>query len=180
MRTRCEKNDIVNSLSGQFTEASCFYIVNMFKINVANMIKLRRDCRKDNASLKIVKTSLIKVALENSKIKNDIVEEIEKISSQQMSGVLFINEKYSTPAKIIKKFKKEFSEGAITLRCAYVDGDLFVGDDKLATLDKLKSKNELIADVVLSLYGGINNVMLSLNSGKNKICGIIETLKKNS
>ena len=73
---------------------------------------------------------------------------------------------------------KEFSEGAITLRCAYVDGDLFVGDDKLATLDKLKSKNELIADVVLSLYGGINNVMLSLSSGKNKICGIIETLKK--
>ena len=57
MRTRCEKNDIVNSLSGQFTEANCFYIVNMFKINVANMMKLRRDCRKDNASLKIVKTS---------------------------------------------------------------------------------------------------------------------------
>ena len=65
MRTRCEKNDIVNSLSGQFTEANCFYIVNMFKINVANMMKLRRDCRKDNASLKIDGTDVSQASLSN-------------------------------------------------------------------------------------------------------------------
>ena len=143
------------------------------------MINFRRSCRKDEVSLQIVKTSLINVALRNANINKSVIEEIKNIPSKQMSGVLFVEEKYNTPARLIKKFKSEIEEGIISLKCAYVDGDLFVGEDKLTILSNLKSKNELIAEVIYSLYGGINNVILSLNSGKNKLCGIIETLKKN-
>ncbi len=175
-----EKKAVVDYLAGQISSNSCFYIIDAAGLDVPKINQLRRECFNSNVTYKVAKNSLINRALNqvlgDKNIKD--FELVEKNFLNGFSGILFAGEMYNTPAKIIEKVSKEASTDKISLKCAYVDGELFLGKEKLNELKSLKSKNELIGEVVSLLQSPLKNVMSGLESGKNNLCGILKTLSE--
>ena len=175
MRTIEQKNEIIDNLTLHFNNNDCFYIVELSKIKVSDISMFRRSCRKNDISFIVAKNSLIHRALQNSKFNDSVKQETEAIMNN-MSGVLFVNEKHKLPAKVILEFLSTTTSGEIKLKCACVDSDIFIGHDKLRQLSKLKSRNELIADVISLLQSPMKNVMSGLLSAQDKLCGVLKTL----
>jgi large subunit ribosomal protein L10 len=140
-------------------------------------MNLRKKCKSNGVSFKVAKNSLISLAMEeNINIKDVDKDKINNECLKNISGILFVNEFYNKPGKIVKEFKKTDFE-KIQLKCAYINGDVFYGNDQLDHLSKLKSKNELIGDIILALKSGINTVVSGILDSKNKVSGIVEALK---
>jgi len=177
MYNREEKNNRIHDLAEDFKAHDCFYIVDVTGINVKSNMNFRKKCRSNGVTFKVAKNSLISLALNSiSNLKAEDKEKIYNECLKNISGILFVNESYNKPGKIVKEFKNtDFKD--IKLKCAFVNGDVFYGDDKLEHLSKLKSKNELIGDVILALKSGINKVIGGIVESKNKISGIVEVLK---
>lgn len=178
-RTKESKEYIIDKLSKDFNDNDCFYIINIAGVNTYDLTKLRKSCNEESIIFYVAKNSLIYNGIQKSNKSKQTVDKIGKNILTQMSGILFIKEQYSLPARIIKKIQNDISKGSILLKVAYVDGDVFIGESNLNMLSKLKTKNELIAEMISSLNGCYTNIVLSLNSGINNIYGIFETLKKN-
>ena len=142
------------------------------------VLAVRRECRSVKGMSVGLRHFRRLAAIERERIHLLVIKFNNDIF-RQMSGILFIKELYSLPAKVIKKIQNEISKGSILLKAAYIDGDVFIGDNNLNMLSKLKTKNELIAEMVSSLKDCYTNITLSLNSPINNIYGIFETLKKN-
>ncbi len=125
----------------------------------------------------VYKNTLIKKALETFNTQADY----DGFASEVMkgfTGILFIQENGNLPAKLIKEFRKSNATKKPLLKGASIDFDLFIGEDKLDVLSNLKSKNELIADVILLLQSPLMTVMGQLNSAPNKLSGIVKTLSE--
>lgn len=177
MRTQVQKKEIIDNLSVQFNNNDCFYIVELSKIKVSDISMFRRNCRKNDVVFTVAKNSLINLALKKSKFNETVKQEAEA-TMNNMSGVLFITENHSLPAKTIIDFLKNTKSGNIKLKCACIDNDLFIGEDKLQQLSKLKTKKELVADIILALQSPMKNILSGLLSSQNKICGILKALEK--
>ena len=175
-----EKKAVVDYLIEKISSNSCFYIIDAGGLDVPKVDILRRECFNANVTYKVAKNSLINRALTEvfgeNKIKD--FDLIEKTSLQGFSGILFAGEMFNAPAKIIEKFKKDANTDRPVLKCAYVDGELFFGNDKLVELSSLKSKNELIGEIIGLLQSPIKNVVSGLESAKNDLCGILKTLSE--
>ena len=169
MYSRSEKNNRIQDLAEDFKSHDCFYIVDITGINVKNNMSLRRKCKSNGVTFKVAKNSLINIKdVDKDRINNECLKNI--------SAILFVNELYNKPGKIVKEFKKTDFEN-IKLKCAYINGDVFYGNEQLDHLSKLKSKNELIGDIILALKSGINTVVSGILDSKNKVSGIVEALK---
>jgi large subunit ribosomal protein L10 len=178
MYSRSEKNNRIQDLADEFKSHDCFYIVDITGINVKSNMNLRRKCKSNGVTFKVAKNSLISLAMDgNINIKDVDKDKISNECLRNISGILFVNESYNKPGKIVKEFKKTDFDN-IKLKCAYVNGDVFYGNEQLDHLSKLKSKNELIGDIILALKSGINSVVSGIVDSKNKISGIVEVLKK--
>jgi len=172
--TREEKAQLINSLTEKFKETDHFYITDTSGLTVAEVNKFREMCFKKGVEYKLVKNTLIKKALENLDGDYSPLDEVLKGTS----GIMFVNESANTPAKIIKDFKKEDPQERPTFKAASIDSDLFVGEDHLGALASLKSKQELIGEVVTLLQSPAKNVLSLLQSGEQKLAGIVKTLSE--
>ncbi|HRS54434.1 MAG TPA: 50S ribosomal protein L10 [Bacteroidales bacterium] len=167
------KSQIIDSLTQQITESNYIYFTDISTLNVESTNRLRRLCFNRNVKLKVVKNSLLKKAIEKS----------GKDFSQLM-GVLtgptsiMIADVGNIPAKLIVDFQKNFKLTYPVLKAAYIDETCFVGNDQLNVLVNLKSKNELIGDVVNLLQSPIKNVISSLQSSGQKLSGILKTMSE--
>lgn len=171
--TRDEKTQIIEELSQQINEASNFYITSIADLKVSTTNELRRTCFKNSIKLKVVKNTLLQKAMERS--NKDLREFYPLLKGQ--TSIMFCDSG-SLPAKIIRDFRKKFKTDKPQLKGAYVQESIFIGEDKLEVLANIKSKNELIGEIVLLLQSPARNVISALQSGGHKLAGILKTLSE--
>ena len=166
-----DKKVIINNLQEQIDSYNHFYLTDISGLNAENTSNLRRLCFKQDVKLVVVKNTLLRKALENS---NKDIEEIYGALKGNTS-VMF-TENANSPAKLIKDFSKKHKKPV--LKAAYVEESVYMGEDQLEVLIAVKSKNELIADVVALLQSPMNTLLSQLKSGGNIIHGVLDTLKE--
>ena len=166
-----DKKVIINNLQEQIDSYNHFYLADISGLNAENTSELRRLCFNQDVKLVVVKNTLLRKALESSTLN---LEEIYDALTGNTS-VMF-SENANTPAKLIKDFSKKHKKPV--LKAAYVQESVYMGADQLDALIAVKSKNELIADVVALLQSPMNTVLSQLKSGGNTIHGVLDTLKE--
>lgn len=169
--TREEKNQLIDSLAEKLANSNIIYVADISDLNSENTTKLRELCFKRNIQLQVVKNTLLKKAMEKTEKE---FGELYNILNGPTS--VMISEVGNVPARLIKDFRKT-SERPI-LKAAYVEEMIFIGDDQLDLLVALKSKNELIGDIIALLQSPVRNVVSALQSGGNKLSGIVKTLSE--
>jgi large subunit ribosomal protein L10 len=141
---------------------------------VAEINMFRGMCFKEGVEYRVAKNTLIKKALEN--LDNDFSGLDEALKG--VSGIMFVKETGNVPARIIKNFRKNDSLGRPVFKAASIDSDIFLGESQFETLVGLKSKNELIGEIIAILQSPAKNVISALQSGEHKLAGIVKTLSE--
>ena len=162
------KDTIVVELGEKLKEYPHFYLVDVTGLNAGATSKLRRECFKNEIKMVVVKNKLLHKAFEASDVDYEPLYGTLKGST----AVLFCNTA-NVPAKLLKNYKKE---GIPALKAAYAEECIYVGADKLEELAALKSKNEVIAEIVALLQSPAKNIVSALQSGANTIHGVLKTL----
>ena len=169
--TREEKSQVIDTLTGKLTDNSIIYLADISGLNALETSNLRRACFKANINLAVVKNSLLAKAMERSdKNFGELPETLKGNTS------IMLSDTGNAPAKIIKEFRKG-SDKPI-LKGAYIEEAVYVGDDQLNALVSIKSKEELIGDIITILQSPAKNVISALQSGGNKLSGILTTLSE--
>lgn len=162
------KDTIISHLGEMLNEYPHLYLVDMAGLNAEATSNLRRKCFKNDIKLVLVKNTLLEKAFDAS--EKDLKPVYDTLKGS--TAVMFANVA-NAPAKLLKEYKKE---GVPALKAAYAEESIFVGADKLEELANIKSKNELIADVVALLQSPAKNVISALQSGAGTIHGVLKTL----
>ncbi len=162
------KDTIITGIGEMLTAYPHFYLVDLTGMNAEATSNLRRKCFKSEIKLVVVKNTLLKKALDAAETDYSPLTEVLKGNT-----ALMLTNTANVPAKLLKEYKKE---GIPALKAAYAEESIFVGADKLEELANIKSKNELIADVVALLQSPAKNVVSALQSGANTIHGVLKTL----
>lgn len=172
--TKEQKIELVKGLAERFKTYPNFYIANTGGMTVAEVSELRAACFKSNVKMQVIKNTLIKKALES------LDSDFEGIypALKETSAVFFIDEENpSVPAKVIKDYRGKKKE-IPALKGAVIDTSVFLGDDQLAFLASMKSKTELVGEIVGLLQSPAKNVLGALQSGGQTIAGLIKTLQE--
>ncbi len=170
--TRTEKQTAVEELKGKFEEYSFFYLTDSSTLTVEQVNNLRRECFNSNIEMRVVKNTLVKKAFEAAPEDKNYSKLLESLKGP--TSIMFSNVA-NAPAKIIEEFRK--SNDYPILKAAYVDADIFVGDDQVKQLASLKSKEDLIGDVILLLQSPMKNLLGSLQSGQSTLTGLLKALE---
>jgi large subunit ribosomal protein L10 len=167
--TREEKTRLIDVISDQLSKSNNIYITDISDLNAEVSNKLRALCFKRQVTLQVVKNTLLKKAMEKSgKDFSPLFVTLKGNTS------IMISESGNVPAKLIKEFRRT-SERPI-LKGAYIEDTTYVGDDLLDALINIKTKNELVADLILLLQSPMRNVVSALQSGNNVLTGVLKTL----
>ena len=172
--TREEKGQIIEDLAKKFSENAHFYITDATGFTVAQVNNFRRLCFKSGVEYRVYKNTLIQKALERQE-GTDFSPLFKTLHG--FSGVIFSKEVGNAPAKVIDEFRKKMP-GKPVLKGASIETALFVGDENLKTLVELKSKNELIGEVISLLQSPAKNVISALQSGKHTVAGLVKALEE--
>ena len=169
--TKQEKNDVIEVLKGKFSQYNNFYVTNTESLTVAQVTKLRNHCFNKQVEMKVAKNTLIRKALES-------------LSTEKYAGVfdslnhvtaLLFSENPKEPALILTGFRKESKGEKPELKAAFINGDVFVGDNQLKALTQIKTKNELIGEVIGLLQSPIQRVLGALqNKDASKAADVVE------
>ena len=169
--TREEKSQVIQDLTGKLADNPVIYLADISGLNAADTSDLRRACFKANVKLAVVKNTLLSKAMETSDKDFGELPEVLKGNTS-----LMLAETGNAPAKVIKAFRK--GKDKPILKGAYVEEAVYVGDDQLDNLVNIKSKEELIGDIIGLLQSPAKNVISALQSGGGKIHGILQTLSE--
>ena len=170
--TREEKTVVIEELKEKFSTTANFYVCDASGMSVAQTNNFRRLCYERGIEYKVYKNTLIKKALESSQADYSEFGSVLK----GFSGVLF-SENSKAPAKLLQEFKKKGNQKPV-LKGASIDTSLFIGADQLEALSKIKSKEELVGDVIAMLQSPAKNVISALLGQGSKIAGILKTLEE--
>ncbi|ELR69696.1 LSU ribosomal protein L10p (P0) [Fulvivirga imtechensis AK7] len=170
--TRQEKANIIEALTEKFNNNPHFYITDASGLSVAQVNAFRKVCYDRGVEYGVYKNTLIKKALSNVDGDFSALDE----SLKGFSGVVFSNETANLPAKVITEYRKKQGAKKPLLKAASIDKDFFIGEENLKMLSELKSKNELIGDVIALLQSPAKNVLSALQSGKHTIGGLVKAL----
>ncbi|MEA1878079.1 MAG: 50S ribosomal protein L10 [Bacteroidota bacterium] len=169
---REDKNAIIVQLKERINSSKHFYIADIGGLDALQTSELRRECFKEEIGLLVVKNSLLQKALEQA---DGNFEELIPVLSGPTS--LMLSEVGNTPAKLIKEFKKrKFPKPE--LKAAYVEESIYLGVEQLDALVAIKSKDELIGDLLALLQSPMRNVMSALDSGTHTLAGVVKTLSE--
>jgi large subunit ribosomal protein L10 len=166
-----EKHELVLALTEQIKEYGNFYITDTSNLTVAKVNDIRRKCFESDITMQVAKNTLIRKAMEAS--AGDFSPIFDALKGS--SSILF-SKSATAPAKLIKQLRRT-GEKPI-LKAAYIDSAIFVGDNQLDTLINLKSKEQLIGEIIGLLQSPAKNVISGLQSGGNKLAGIVKTLQE--
>ncbi|RZF58079.1 50S ribosomal protein L10 [Sphingobacterium corticibacterium] len=166
-----EKQAIVQALAEQIKSYGNFYITDTADLSVEKVNNIRRKGFEQGIAIQVAKNSLIEKALVEAGIDSEELRSVLKGAS-----TLMFSESGNAPAKLIKQLRKEGDKPV--LKAAYIQETAFVGDDQLNALVTLKSKEELIADVIALLQSPAKNVISALQSGGNTISGLVKALEE--
>ena len=166
-----DKNTIIQAITEQLSVNSNFYLTDISDLNAENTAKLRRLCFSRDIKLLVVKNTLLRKAMENS--GKDMSELYDSL--QGATSVMF-SETGNAPAKLIKEFRK--TSNRPILKAAFIEEASYLGDDQLDFLVNVKSRFDLIADLIALLQSPAKNVIGALQSGGQKLTGILKTLSE--
>jgi len=166
-----EKHDLVAGLADQMREFGNFYITDTSNLTVEKINSIRRKCFENNITIKVAKNSLIRKAMEAVGGDFDAVYDTLKGSSSIM-----FSKSGTAPAKLIKQLRRQGDKPV--LKAAYIDSSAFIGDNMLDTLVALKSKEQLLGEIIGLLQSPAKNVISALQSGGNTIAGLVKTLQE--
>jgi large subunit ribosomal protein L10 len=169
--TKEEKHELVQALAEQMKEYGNFYITDTSDLTVEKVNLIRRKCFESDITMQVAKNSLIKKAMEAAGGDFSPIYDVLKGSS----SILF-SKSATAPAKLIKQLRKR-AEKPI-LKAAYIDSAIFIGDKQLDTLINLKSKEQLIGEIIGLLQSPAKNVISALQSGGNILAGVVKTLQE--
>ncbi len=176
---RTEKQALIEELNERFAQNSFFYIVDASGMSVAAINNFRRLCFSQGMPFKVYKNTLIRKALDRLPGNTAAMD----VALKGQSGILFSQESGSAPAKLLKQYHRTLTlrKGEIakpTLKGAYLDSDLYIGAQNLDTLTTIKGKQELLGELIGLLQSPAKNVISALQSGGNKLAGILKTLSE--
>ena len=166
-----EKHDLVLALTEQMKEYGNFYITDTSNLTVAKVNDIRRKFFESDITMQVAKNSLIKKAMEA--VGGDFSPMYDALKGS--SSILF-SKSATAPAKLIKQLRRTGDKPV--LKAAYIDSSVFIGDKQLDTLVNLKSKEQLIGEIIGLLQSPAKNVISGLQSGGNKLAGIVKTLQE--
>ncbi len=175
--TREDKKSIIDELTEKLKTTPHFYIADASGFSVAQVNGFRQMCFDKGLEYKVYKNTLIKKALDN--MESDYSDFADQ-TLKGFSGVLFSMEVGNLPAKVILDYRKKLGkkEKRPIFKGASIDGDLFIGDANLEMLSNLKSKEELVGEVIALLQSPAKNVVSALKSGQNILAGLVKTLSE--
>ncbi len=161
--TKQEKNDVIELLKGKFSQYNNFYITDTESLTVAQIGKLRNVCFDKQVELKVAKNTLIKKALESIDAEKyaGVFDSLHKVTA------LMFSENPKDPAVILSGFRKANNQERPVLKAAFINGDVFVGDNQLKALTQIKTKNELIGEIIGLLQSPIQRVLGALQNKDN-------------
>src|SRR5690554_2341056 len=166
-----DKGQLIESIGTEISKYPYIYLVDIEGLNSVNTAKLRRLCFRREVKLMVVKNTLLRKAMENSGIDySELFPALNGCTSIMLSNV------NNLPAKLIKEFRA--SSPKPVLKAAYVEESFYVGEHHLDALLTIKSKNELVADVIAALLSPAKNVIGALQSGGNTLSGVLKTLSE--
>jgi large subunit ribosomal protein L10 len=166
-----DKSAIIKQLESTINSYAHFYLADIGGLNAAETSELRRVCYKQDIKLVVVKNSLLQKALESSSV--DFTEIFGSLKGE--TSVLLSNTG-NAPAKLIKDFSKSSKKKKPLLKAAYVEESFYIGENQLDALVSVKSKNELLGELIGLLQSPAKNVVSALQSGGNTIHGVLKTL----
>ncbi|MBL7849991.1 MAG: 50S ribosomal protein L10 [Cyclobacteriaceae bacterium] len=170
--TREEKGQIIDELAEKFAQHNHFYITDASGFTVGQINAFRRICFHQGVEYRVYKNTLIRKALEK---QSGNFEPMFKVL-HGFSGVIFSKESGNAPARAIKEYRKK-NEGKPAFKAASIQSDLYFGEENLSVLSDLKSKNELIGEVIALLQSPAKNVLSALLSSKQTVAGLVKTLE---
>ena len=175
--TREEKLNIIEGHTEKFKETPHFYITDASGFSVAQVNDFRRACFDRGVEYRVYKNTLIKKALENQEV--DYADFAEK-ALKGFSGIIFSKEIGNLPAKVLLDYRKKLGKKATkpAFKGASIDGDQFLGEETLEMLSKLKSKEELVGEIIGLLQSPAKNVISALQSGQHTLAGLVKTLEE--
>jgi large subunit ribosomal protein L10 len=166
-----EKNELIDVLNNMLEENKNFYLADISGLTAEESSSLRRLCYKQNVSLQVVKNTLLKKAFDRNDVDFSQLDDILKGNTSIMFA-----EETKAPASVIKTFRKKSDKPV--LKAAHIEEEFYIGDTNLSLLAQLKSKNELIGDIITLLQSPAKNVISSLQSSSNKLSGIVKALSE--
>jgi len=171
--TKQEKNEVIELLKGKFSQYNNFYITDTESLSVAQVSNLRRVCFDKQVEMKVAKNTLIRKALESIDAEKyaGVYDSLHKVTA------LMFSENPKDPAVIISGFRKANNKEMPVLKAAFINGDVFVGDNQLKALTQIKTKNELIGEVIGLLQSPIQRVLGALENKDNAVApgAVVET-----
>lgn len=158
--TKNEKNEVIEVLKGKFAQYSNFYITDTESLTVEQVSSLRRHCFDKQVEMKVAKNTLIKKALESIDAEKyaGVYDSLHKVTA------LMFSENPKDPAVILSGFRKSNNAEKPVLKAAFINGDVFVGDNQLKALTQIKTKNELIGEIIGLLQSPIQRVIGALQN----------------
>ncbi len=158
--TKQEKNEVIDVLKGKFAQYNNFYVTDTESLTVAQISKLRSHCFDKQVEMRVAKNTLIKKALESldSEKYAGVYDSLHNVTA------LLFSENPKEPALILSGFRKDSKGEKPSLKAAFINGDVFVGDDQLKALTQIKTKNELIGEVIGLLQSPIQRVLGALQN----------------
>ena len=166
-----EKVKAVEELKGQLDDYKSIYLTDIAGLNAVQTSKLRRECFNSNVKLSVVKNTFLERAMNES--ENDFGELKDLLNG---NTTVMLSSIGNSPAKVIKKFRKDGDKPI--LKGAFVDEAIYIGDEHIEALFNLKSKEEVIGEIITLLQSPAKNVILALQSGGSNISGILKTLSE--
>lgn len=156
--TKEQKTEVIELLKGKFSQYNNFYVTDTESLTVEQVGKLRRACFNKKVEMKVAKNTLIKKALESLDAErySGVYDSLHNVTA------LLFSENPKDPALVISSFRKESNGEKPTLKAAFINGDVYTGDNQLITLSKIKTKNELIGEVIGLLQSPAKRVIAAL------------------
>jgi len=170
--TKEEKSIVINDLTAQLADTNVVYVADISGLDAEATSNLRRACFKAGIKLEVVKNTLLEKAMQN--VESNNYSDLPSVLKGNTA--ILIAENGNAPAKLIKEFRKRSQKPV--LKGAYIHEAVFIGDDQLDALVSLKSKDEVIGEIIGILQSPAKNVISALKSGGNTIAGLVKTLSE--
>jgi len=170
--TKAEKNQLIDDLADSLTANDVIYLADTSELDAEATSNLRRTCFEQNIKLNVVKNTLLKKAFD--KVEDKDFSELNEVLAGPTA--LMLSDTGNAPAKLIKEFRKKHDKPL--LKAAYVEEMCFIGDDQLTALSEIKSREELLGEVITLLQSPIKNVVGALQSGGHTVSGLVKALSE--
>ena len=166
-----EKIKVIDDLTTRLKETKNLYLTDISGLNASQTSDLRRACYKANVKLSVVKNTMLARAMDASEINFGEIKDILKGNTS-----LMFSESGNIPAKVIKDFRKKIDKPI--LKAALIEEAIYIGDDQVEALVSIKSREELIGEIIQLLQSPAKNIISALSSGGSNISGVLKTLSE--